>query len=79
MVGFRKTTTYCGRASSSYPKEDPPFGRPRLVQPRPRPHHAELSGIIDGLTAESINRYLAAIAPRAFSVVTIGQQRLTSR
>ena len=40
---------------------------------------AELSGIIDGLTAESINRYLAANAPRAFSVVTIGQQQLVSQ
>jgi predicted Zn-dependent peptidase len=38
---------------------------------------AELSGIIDDLTAESINAYLAANPPREFSVVTIGQEPLT--
>lgn len=37
---------------------------------------AELSGIIDGLTAESINAYLAAHPPREFTVVTIGQKEL---
>jgi hypothetical protein len=37
---------------------------------------AELGGIIDGLTAESINTYLAAHPPREFSVVTTGPQEL---
>jgi predicted Zn-dependent peptidase len=37
---------------------------------------AELSGIIDGLTADSINAYLAANTPQEFSVVTIGQEKL---
>ena len=37
---------------------------------------AELSGIIDGLTAGSINAWLAANPPRAFTVVTIGQKEL---
>jgi predicted Zn-dependent peptidase len=38
---------------------------------------AELSQIIDALTAESINAYLAANPPREFSIVTIGQEALT--
>jgi predicted Zn-dependent peptidase len=37
---------------------------------------AELSQIIDSLTAESINAYLAANVPREFSIVTIGQEAL---
>jgi hypothetical protein len=37
---------------------------------------AELSQIIDGLTAESINAYLAANRPRRFTVVTVGRERL---
>lgn len=37
---------------------------------------AELGQIIDGLSAESINAYLAANRPREFSIVTIGQERL---
>src|SRR4029078_1977860 len=36
----------------------------------------ELSHIIDGLTADSINAYLAANRPREFSIVTIGQEPL---
>ena len=38
---------------------------------------AELSGIIDGLTADSINTWLAANPPRAFTVVTIGKEQLS--
>jgi predicted Zn-dependent peptidase len=34
---------------------------------------AELSQIIDGLTADGINAYLAAHRPQQFTVVTIGQ------
>jgi len=37
---------------------------------------AELSQIIDDLSAESINAYLAANPPREFSIVTIGQEAL---
>ena len=37
----------------------------------------ELGRIIDGLSAESINHYLAANRPRDFTIVTIGQQPLT--
>jgi len=37
---------------------------------------AELSGIIDGLTAESINAYLAANRPREFTVATVGREKL---
>lgn len=37
---------------------------------------AELSQIIDGLSADSINTYLAAHRPREFSIVTIGQTAL---
>ena len=36
----------------------------------------ELSQIIDGLSADSINAYLAAHRPQEFSIVTIGQQAL---
>ena len=36
----------------------------------------ELSRIIDGLSAESINAYLAAHRPQEFSIVTIGQEAL---
>jgi predicted Zn-dependent peptidase len=36
----------------------------------------ELSQIIDGLSADSINAYLAANPPRDFTVVTIGQEPL---
>jgi predicted Zn-dependent peptidase len=36
----------------------------------------ELGRIIDGLTADSINAYLAAHRPREFTVVTIGQSPL---
>jgi predicted Zn-dependent peptidase len=36
----------------------------------------ELSGIIDSLTADSINAYLEANPPREFSVVTIGREQL---
>lgn len=38
---------------------------------------AELSKIIDDLTAETINAYLAANPPGEFSIVTIGQEALT--
>jgi predicted Zn-dependent peptidase len=38
----------------------------------------ELSRIIDGLTADSINAYLAANVPQEFSIVTIGQEALTA-
>src|SRR5262249_40406076 len=37
---------------------------------------SELSSIIDGLSADSINAYLAAHRPREFSIVTIGQESL---
>jgi predicted Zn-dependent peptidase len=37
---------------------------------------AELSAIIDGLSAESINRYLAANAPRELTVCTVGPEPL---
>jgi predicted Zn-dependent peptidase len=37
---------------------------------------AELSAIIDGLTAESINRYLASNPPREMTVCTVGPQPL---
>jgi predicted Zn-dependent peptidase len=36
----------------------------------------ELRGLVDGLSAESINRYLAAHRPREFSVVTLGPKPL---
>jgi hypothetical protein len=36
----------------------------------------ELSKIIDDLTPESINAYLAANRPRDFTVVTVGPQPL---
>ncbi len=36
----------------------------------------ELSAIIDGLSADSINRYLAANVPRAMTVCTVGPERL---
>jgi predicted Zn-dependent peptidase len=37
---------------------------------------AELSQIIDSLSAESINAYLAANRPRQFTVATVGQDKL---
>jgi predicted Zn-dependent peptidase len=37
---------------------------------------AELSGIVDGLSCETINRYLRDQPPRDFIVVTLGQQAL---
>jgi hypothetical protein len=37
---------------------------------------AELSQIIDNLTAESINRYLAANVPRDMTVCTVGPESL---
>jgi hypothetical protein len=37
---------------------------------------AELSKIIDDLTPDSINAYLAANRPREFTVVTVGPQPL---
>jgi hypothetical protein len=37
----------------------------------------ELSRIIDALTADTINAYLAANRPREFSIVTLGQEALT--
>ncbi|MCI0537936.1 MAG: hypothetical protein L0Z50_22200, partial [Verrucomicrobiales bacterium] len=37
---------------------------------------AELSAIIDGLSAQSINRYLAANLPRAMTVCTVGPEPL---
>jgi predicted Zn-dependent peptidase len=36
----------------------------------------ELRGILDGLTCESINAYLAAHPPRDFRVVTLGEHKL---
>jgi predicted Zn-dependent peptidase len=38
---------------------------------------AELGGIIDALTADGINRWLAARAPRDYTIVTIGQEPLS--
>ena len=37
---------------------------------------AELSGIIDGLTAESINTYLAANRPKQITATTVGREAL---
>lgn len=36
----------------------------------------EVAGLIDGLTCESINRYLAAHPPGAFTIVTLGPREL---
>jgi predicted Zn-dependent peptidase len=36
----------------------------------------ELRSILDGLTCESINTYLAANAPRGFRIVTLGENEL---
>ncbi|MGE0757737.1 MAG: M16 family metallopeptidase [Pirellulaceae bacterium] len=44
------------------------LGRPRTL--------GELSSIIDGLSCDSINRFLAAHPPSDFRIVTLGQQAL---
>jgi predicted Zn-dependent peptidase len=36
----------------------------------------EISGIIDGLTCQSINAYLAEHPPRDFTIVTLGEDKL---
>jgi hypothetical protein len=37
---------------------------------------AELSQIIDDLSADSINAYLAAHRPRQFTITTVGRDKL---
>ena len=37
---------------------------------------AELSQIIDDLSADSINAYLAAHRPRQFTIATVGRDKL---
>ena len=37
---------------------------------------SELSQIIDDLSADSINAYLAAHRPREFTITTVGREKL---